>query len=91
MNQNSTGDAPHLARQYDRWMVCIAHKEKDDKIMTSYILMDRAKRRGELVGLIWKEGEVWTNGKTLMKKMKEFCKPSNNYMKYSRKLNNTRH
>ena len=27
-----------------------------------------------------------TNGKTLMKKMKELCKPSDNYMKYRRKL-----
>ena len=35
-------DAPSLAREYDRWMVCIdmnfiVHKEKDDRIMASYI------------------------------------------------------
>ena len=37
-------DAPSLAREHDRWMVCIdmnfiVHKEKDDKIMASYIYM----------------------------------------------------
>ena len=35
-------DAPCLAREYDRWMVCvdmsfIAHKEKGDKILANYI------------------------------------------------------
>ena len=35
-------DAPCLTREYDRRIVCIdmsfiAHKEKDDKITTSYI------------------------------------------------------
>ena len=84
-------DAPCLAREYDRWMVCIemnffAHKEKDDKIMASYIYgWIGQKGRDDLAGLIWKEGEVWTSGKTLMKKMKELCRPSDNYMKYRRK------
>ena len=56
--------APCLAREYDRWMVCIemnfiAHKEKDDKIMASYIYgwIDQ-KGRDNLAGLIWKEGDV---------------------------------
>ena len=85
-------DAPCLAREYDRWMVCIemnfiAHKEKDGKIMASYIYgWIGQKGRDDLAGLIWKEGEVWTSGKTLMKKMKELCRPSDNYMKYRRKL-----
>ena len=42
--------------------------------------------RDDLAGLIWKEGEVWTIGKTLNKKMKELCRPSDSYMKYRRKL-----
>ena len=85
-------DAPCLAREYDRWMVYIemnffAHKEKDDKIMASYIYgWIGQKGRDDLGGLIWKEGEVWASGKTLMKKMTELCRPSDNYMKYRRKL-----
>ena len=73
-------------------MVCIeinfiAHKEKDDKIMACYIYgWIGQKGRDDLAGLIWKEGEVWTSGKTLMKKMKKLCRPSDNYMKYRRKL-----
>ena len=35
--------------------------------------------------MIWKEGEVWISGKTLMKKMKQLCKLSDNYMKYRMK------
>ena len=64
-----------------------AHKEKDDKIMASYIYgWIGQKGRDDLAGLIWKEGEVWTSGKTLMKKMKELCRHSDNCMKYRRKL-----
>ena len=64
-----------------------AHKEKKDKIMASYIYgWIGQKDRDDLPGLIWKEGDVWTSGKTLMKKMKELCKLSDNYMKYRRKL-----
>ena len=69
-------DALLLAREYDRWMKCIdmnfnAHKEKDDKIMASYTYAwIGQKGRDDLAYLIWKEGEVWTSGKTLMKKRK---------------------
>ena len=85
-------DAPCLAREYDRWMVGIymsfsAHKEKDDKIMASYIYRwTWQKGRDDPAGLIWKEDDIWTSGKTLMKKMKELCKSSDNYMKYRRQL-----
>ena len=85
-------DAPCLAREYDRWMVCIemnfiAHKEKDDKILASYVYgWIGQKGRDDLAGLILKEDKVWTSGKTLMKKMKELCRHSDNYMKYKRKL-----
>ena len=57
-------DAPCLAREYDRWMVCIdmnfiAYKEKDDKKMASYIYgWIEQKGRDDLAGLIWKEVEV---------------------------------
>ena len=65
----------------------IAHKEKVDKIIASYIYgWIGQKGRDDLVGLIWKEVDVWTSGKKLMKKIKEFCKPSDNYIKYRRKL-----
>ena len=47
--------------------------------------MDKAKIGDDLAGLIEKEGEVWISGKTL-KKMKELCKPNDDYMKYRRKL-----
>ena len=47
--------------------------------------MERGKCRDDLAGLIKKVGEVWTSGKTLMKKMKELCKSSDNNMKYRRK------
>ena len=30
------------------------------------------KEKDDITGLIWKEDEIWTSGKTLMKKMKEF-------------------
>ena len=85
-------DAPCLAREYGRWMVCIemnfiAHKEKDDKILASYVYgWIGQKGRDDLAGLILKEDKVWTSGKTLMKKMKELCRHSDNYMKYKRKL-----
>ena len=75
-------DAPCLATEKDRWMACIdmtfiAHKEKDDKIMASYVYgWIGQKGREDLTGLIWKEDEVWTSGKTLMKNIKELCKPT---------------
>ena len=59
----------------------IVHKEKDDKIMASYIYGWIGKKsRDDLAGLIWKEGEVGTSGMSLMKKMKELCRPSDKYM-----------
>ena len=85
-------DAPCWAREYDRWMVCIdmnfiVHKEKDDKIIASYVYSCiEQKGRDDLAGLIWKEGKVLTSDKTLIKKLKDLFKPSDNYMKYRRKL-----
>ena len=83
-------DAPCLAREYDSWSVYkdmnfIAHKEKDDMIMASYIYgWIGQKGMDDPAGLIWKEGWVLTSDKTLMKK--GLCKPSDSYMKYRRKL-----
>ena len=58
-----------------------------DKIMASYIYgWIGQKGRDDLAGVIWKEGEVWTSGQILMKKMKELCMLSDNYMKSRRKL-----
>ena len=62
-------------------------QKKDDMIMGSYIYgWIGQKGRDDVAGVIWKEGEVWTSGKISMKKMKELYKPSDNYMKYRRKL-----
>ena len=53
-------DAPWLARECDRWVVCIdmnliAHKEKDDEIMASYIYGWIGKKdTDDFAGLIWK-------------------------------------
>ena len=44
------------------------------------------KSSDDLVDLIWRQDKIWTSGKTLVKKMKESYKPSDNYMKYRRKL-----
>ena len=62
-------------------------QEKDGKITASFIYgWIGLKGRDDLAGLIWKEGEVLTSGKTLIKKIKELYRPSDNYMKYGRKL-----
>ena len=51
-------------------MNSIAHEEKDDRIMAShmYSLIGR-KGRDYFAGQIWRDGEVWTSIKTLIKKM----------------------
>ena len=55
--------APCLAKDYERWkmytdMNFIAHKEKDDKMMATYIYgWIGQKGRGDLLGLIWREAK----------------------------------
>ena len=57
-------DAPCLASEYDRWMVCIdmnfiVQKEKEDKIMPCYIYGSIGQKCGDdLAGLMWNESEV---------------------------------
>ena len=77
MPQIGIPEVNYLAREYKQLMVCIeinviAHKEKDEKIMASYIYhWIGQKGRDDLAGLMWREGEPCSSGKILMKKMKE--------------------